>query len=509
MTLPAVNIQKKSLSRSERLLRESQSVANLGSFAWDLSTGLWKSSETLDKIFGIDESYIRSFEAWTLIIHPDWQKIMTDYVLNEVLGMLRKFDKEYKIIRQDNGQERWVHGLAVLEIDSNNQPTRLIGTISDVTERKMAEDKLRRSEEDYRKLFEEHSAVKLIIDPETANIFDANYAAAQYYGWSREELRKMNLRQINTLYSSEIQAALKDSKTHKKVSSEFKHLKADGSLSDVEVFSNLITMDGKEYLHAIVTDITDRKRAEEEIRNLNETLERRVIERTTQLEAVNKELEAFSYSVSHDLRAPLRHICGFAEMLTKDSAAQLPEKSLHYLEVINNAAKKMGTLIDDLLSFSRTGRAEIKKSKVNMDQLVENTVIQIRNSNEGHKIGWNIAKLPEVFVDGNLFRQVWVNLLENAVKYSMPREESLIQIGYQEEQTEYIFYIRDNGVGFDMKYAPKLFGVFQRLHSEEEFEGTGIGLANVQRIILKHGGRIWAEAEPDKGATFYFSILKY
>lgn len=237
-------------------------------------------------------------------------------------------------------------------------------------------------------------------------------------------------------------------------------------------------------------------------------LEHRVAERTNQLEAANKELEAFSYSVSHDLRAPLRHISGFSEMLSKDSQAQLPEKSQHYLEIINGSAKKMGTLIDDLLSFSRTGRAEMNKITFEMKKVVEEARSQIKLSNTDRKIIWNIANLPEVFGDYNLLLLVWVNLLDNAVKYSRIREKAIISVDCYETSEEFIFSISDNGVGFDMQYANKLFGVFQRLHPITEFEGTGIGLANVRRIILRHGGRTWAEAKLDEGATFYFTLPK-
>ncbi len=237
-------------------------------------------------------------------------------------------------------------------------------------------------------------------------------------------------------------------------------------------------------------------------------LERRIIERTSQLQSVNRELESFSYSVSHDLRAPLRHINGFAEILMKQYSDKMPDEALKHLDTIVSSAKKMGVLIDDLLSFSRTGRIELKKTEFRMNQVVDDALNQIKSSVKDRKIKWEIDSLPVIQADYNLLSLVWSNLIDNAVKYTRSKDPAIIRIGYTEDEDEITFHISDNGVGFDMKYADKLFGVFQRLHSSSQFEGTGIGLANVQRIILRHGGNTRAEAEPDKGATFYFSIPK-
>ena len=267
-----------------------------------------------------------------------------------------------------------------------------------------------------------------------------------------------------------------------------------------------VIIKGRPFLVGVGIDITERKQAEEEIHRLNADLEQRVVDRTAQLESANKELEAFSYSVSHDLRAPLRHILGFVDMLKDRATQSLDEESLRYMNVISNSTITMGTLIDDLLSFSRMGRAEMMKTKVNPNQLVKEAIGALEAEKKAKDIIWKIDQLPEAYGDPAMLRLVLANLISNALKFTRTRPQARIEIGCTDNEKEALFYVKDNGVGFDMQYADKLFGVFKRLHRADQFEGTGVGLANVRRIIQRHGGRTWAEGKLDEGATFYFSL---
>ncbi len=237
-----------------------------------------------------------------------------------------------------------------------------------------------------------------------------------------------------------------------------------------------------------------------------EELEQRVAQRTAELDATNKELEAFTYSVAHDLRAPLRHIQGFSNLLMESSGPQLEPEAQKHLQRIDEGTQQMGRLIDDLLSLARIGRQEPRLQATGLNSLVQEVLRDLKTETEGRDIQWRVGDLPFVDCDPGLMKQVLYNLLSNAAKYTRPRKPALIDIGQVSVEGQVVNFVRDNGVGFNMKYAPKLFGVFQRLHRKEDFEGTGVGLATVQRIIHKHGGRIWAEAEIDKGATFFFSL---
>jgi PAS domain S-box-containing protein len=279
-------------------------------------------------------------------------------------------------------------------------------------------------------------------------------------------------------------------------------LDRNGREFPVEFSISHVRTRGKSSFNAFVRDISERKRAEEEIAKLNDELHGRISE----LETRNKELEAFSYSVSHDVRAPIRHIAGFSSLLSKECAQDMTPAGREYLEEVQNAARRMQRLVDDLLRFSKLGEQGLELEMTNLDDVVGEVVSSLRHDLDGRDVIFELSDLPSTECDRGLVKQVFWNLLSNAVKFTATREHAVIAVGECRQDDQNVLFVRDNGVGFNMKYADKLFGAFQRLHTQEEFEGTGVGLATVRRIILKHNGRIWAHAEPNQGASFFFSL---
>jgi PAS domain S-box-containing protein len=407
-----------------------------------------------------------------------------------------RFESEDWRLRKD-GSRFWADAVITAMRDNAGKLLGFVKVTRDLTERK----RLEQIKEERDRFFE------LSRDLICAAGFDGyfkmlNPAWETALGYSRQEL--MSKPFIEFVHPEDVEATRAESAKladgNETINFENRYRAKDGSYHWL-AWSARAAMP-QQLIYATARDITIRKQAQEEVVKLNAELQRH----TEQLEAANKELESFSYSVSHDLRAPLRHIDGFVKLLDKQANGSLDDRGRRYLDIIADSAKRMGALIDDLLIFSRMGRTELRRSKVESRALIDEVIASLQNEFQSRRIVWKMGMLPQIEADAAMLRQVWVNLIGNAVKYTRPREQTEIEIGAHKENGEFIFFIRDNGVGFDMQYAHKLFGVFQRLHRAEEFEGTGIGLANVQRIIHRHGGRVWAEGELDKGATFYFSL---
>ncbi|MCB9135204.1 MAG: PAS domain S-box protein [Anaerolineales bacterium] len=386
----------------------------------------------------------------------------------------------------------------------------ILSVVRDITKRKKADEALRGSEERYRALYHENPSMFFSLDVK-GTIISLNDFGASQLGYTINELEGKPVLEIfyeedKLAVSEQLNACLHD--PWKVYRWQFRKVRKDGSLMWVEEFARTVNgPDGTVYMLIVCQDISERKHVEQQIRKLNQELEERVTERTVQLEAANKELEAFAYSISHDLRAPLRHIGGFLELLRVSTETTLDEQSLHYLATISDASRRMGLMIDALLSFSRMSRSKMSEVEVDLEILVQEVLNDFELDFAGRDIQWHLTTLPKVIGDRTLLRMVFENLISNALKFTRSRVQTKIEIGWlYGPQDEIVIFVRDNGVGFDMDYADKLFGVFQRLHRTDEFEGTGIGLANVRRIIERHGGKTWAEAHPGVGATFYFSF---
>jgi PAS domain S-box-containing protein len=413
--------------------------------------------------------------------------------------------------RAKDGSFYWVDTTIVPFLNDDGKPRQYVAIRADITARKLAEEQLRSSSKeviDLKAALDEH-AIVAITDPQ-GRITYVNDKFCAISKYAREELLGQDHRMINSgHHSKEFIRDLWTTIGRGRVwHGEIKNRAKDGSFYWVDTTIVPFLNDAgkpRQYI-AIRADITERKNAEEAVNRMNAELELRVAERTAQLEAANRELEAFSYSVSHDLRAPLRAVDGFSQAAIEDFGPMLPDEGRRQLQTIRHSAQRMGALIDDLLTFSRLSRQPLAKRTVDTLVLVRVALQELGSPWPDRRVEIKMGELAPSLGDPALLKQVWLNLLGNALKYTRQRECAVIEIGCTPGGSGTTFFVRDNGTGFNMRYVGKLFGVFQRLHRMEDYEGTGVGLATVQRIITRHGGRVWAEAVENQGATFYFTL---
>jgi PAS domain S-box-containing protein len=517
---------EEALRQNERRLSFAISATFDAVWEWNLVTNETYYSPRWYEMLGYaDKQFSMTFEAFRQLCHPDDYQPTIDRIqmMLESRGNIG-YQAEFRMRAQD-GSWLWILGRGnVRERDATGKPLSLSGTNTNITERKRVEAVLRESEERNRRITQCVPDLVWTIDL-SGRFTYANASVERTHGWTVEEVMKLTFREMVTprqalkaaaMFEDDVRKAMEPHYDHNSIRTlESEELRKDGSVFWAEVNAAFLwSDDGKPMgIIGITRNITERKRAEEalrrsdaEIRQLNAELELRVSDRTAQLQKANQELESFSYSVSHDLRTPLRHIAGYVNLLNAHAGAALDEEGHRLLGNVAEASKRMGRLIDDLLTFSRISRAQMRLGLISMNQLVEECRQELAPDLKERRIEWVIPALPEVPGDRALIKQVLLNLLGNAVKYTRKRADARIEVGFEMKESEWQFNVRDNGIGFNMKYVSKLFGVFQRLHSDAEFEGTGIGLANVRRVILRHGGRTWAEGEINRGAVFCFTL---
>lgn len=550
--------------------RYKQISENLQGWIWEVDkNGLYTyASPIVEKLLDYKpKELVYKKHFYDLFIPEDREELKK--AAFEMLGQKQSFREFINRNVNKNGEIVWFSTSGVPILDNNGNLLGYRGLDTNITERMQAEEMLRDSEEKFRSISTTAQDAVIMIDNDGTITF-WNESSERIFGFTEEEALGKEVHKLITpqRYHKKANQGFTSFKKSGIGAAAGKTLELEGQRKNGSKFLVELSISGfkiKDEWQAVamIKDITLRKQNEQELVKYRENLEKLVKERTAELEeiakdmdesqqslaylledvnetrdelentnirlknevherelkeeeakkyaeqlnTINAELGAFSYSVSHDLRAPLRHMSGFIGLLKKHAEKSLDQKSRNYISIIHNASKKMSLLIDSLLSFSRTGRAEIKKIKIDTNRLVKQVIQELKPDTKGRKIEWDIATVPAIFADNLLLRQVMVNLFSNAVKFTGTRKQAKIKFGSMPDNDgNLVLFVRDNGVGFNPKYKDKLFDVFQRLHSNDEFEGVGVGLANVRRIITRHGGQIWAESEVGKGATFYFSL---
>ncbi len=446
------------------------------------------------------EEYAASPLLWHRMVHDDDKAAVIEQA-RQVLEGLGAPPLEHRIVHR-NGSVRWVRNTPVPRHDESGRIVAYDGLISDISERKLAELALRESEEKYRKLVEA-STDAIFLETLDGRILDCNSAACTIFDYTKEELLRLT---VSELLPEEIRGSLPRVIDEVLLTGGMfiraANLRKGGVPFPCEVSTQLVTVGSERRVIAFVRDISDREQKEAEIRSLAAELRTR----NQELEATNLELESFCYSVSHDLRTPLLMIDGFSRLLVEEHEPELPPEAARLLRLVRQNVERMGLLIDDLLAFSRCAFQPMARRPVDLQAMVKETFRELSGPEQGRRVELHVAELPPVDGDPSLLKQVLVNLLGNALKFTRSREVAVIEVGCTATGSGTAYSIRDNGIGFDMRHARDLFGVFRRFHRSELYEGSGVGLAIVQRIVQRHGGQIWAEAEPEAGATFYFTL---
>lgn len=487
------------LRRSEAQLVKAQEVAQTGSWELDIPANRLTWSDEAYRIFGIAPGTLLTYDLFMQRVHPDDRAAVDAAWAAAMAGA--PYDIEHRII---DGAIRWVRERAEIEFDADGAPLEGIGTVQDITERKETEISLRLAASVF-----ESSLEGVAITNAERNIISVNKAFTRITGYAADEVIGRNPRflksgrQDRSFYAA-MWLAIEQNGFW---SGEVWNRRKNGEIYPETLSITAIRDERGRPLHyiGIFTDITDIKRAEEAVHAANAGLERHVRERTAELEASNRELEAFSYSVAHDLRGPLRGIEGFAHVIAEDYADGFDDAGRNYLSRIQQAAKRMAQLIDDLLELARIMRVDMDRRDIDLSALAQSLAHDLQAGSE-RAVRFDIASGLKARADPTLMASVLGNLLENAWKFTARESNACIEFGADHDGAEPVFYVRDNGAGFDPAYADKLFQPFQRLHHPDEFSGTGIGLATASRIIQRHGGRIWAESQPGQGAAFWFTL---
>lgn len=493
------------LRKSEESLALAVEAAGLGLWDTHIESRRLVVNAEFARMLGYTPEELADLDHDKMIamVHPDDLERLIDSVKYNVEGLVGHFEAE---VRLKHKEGHWVWSLGrgqVTERDSQGQPLRLSGTQIDITDRKQSDDLLRLL---YRAV--EQSPASIAITDTNGNIEYVNQRFAEVTGYSRMEAIGQNPRIIKSGFTplptyEDLWATIKAGGTWR---GRLQNRKKNGKLYWESAIIQGICNEHGEVVNflAIKEDITDRMEVERQIRELNATLEQRVADRNQALIQANKDLESFSYSVSHDLRAPLRAITGFSQILLESEQDNLTDDGKRMLERVAINGQRMANLIDDILEYSRAGRGEPRLADLDLGRMARDIANELSSNNP--KAVLNIANLPPAKGDSTMLRQIMSNLIGNALKFTLHRSEPVIEIGATEREGKTVYFVRDNGAGFDMQYATHLFGMFQRLHGAQEFPGTGVGLAIVKRLVERHGGQIWAESKPDEGATFSFTL---